>query len=71
MADYDPSIIERQLVPLGDPIAGSGLTTIDRRVRYRLDSALYREATTAGDGGGAPDDRSALGAAAQRAAGEE
>jgi branched-chain amino acid transport system permease protein len=71
MADYDPSIIERQLVPLGDPIAGSGLTTIDRQVRYRLDSALYREATTAGDGGGAPDDRSALGAAAQRAAGEE
>jgi branched-chain amino acid transport system permease protein len=71
MADYDPAIVERQLVPLGEGTEGSGLEALDPQSRYRLRSALYKESELTTDGRGAPDDRSALGAAAQRAAGED
>ncbi len=73
MADFDPSIVERQLIPLGEPMDDSGLESIGSGAsRYRLDSALYR-ADASGEGGKrrAPDDRSALGAAAQSVATED
>jgi branched-chain amino acid transport system permease protein len=71
MADYDPAIIEKQLVPLGEPQEGTGLETLGGQPRYRLSSGLYKQAADATDLRRAPDERLALGAAAQRAAGEE
>ena len=71
MADYDPAIVERQLVPLSDPIEESGFTALGDRTQYQLGSSLYKHAARADDGRGAPDERAALGAAALRAAGEE
>ena len=72
MADYDPAIVERQLVPLGEAAEETPLDLVGAERRtYRLRSALYREAVREADTHRAPDDRTALGAAALRASGEE
>ncbi len=68
MADYDPAVVERQLIPLGEPaddVAG------DAGEPYRLASDLYQADVADGGRRGAPDERSVLGAAAARAAAEE
>ena len=71
MADYDPAIVEKQLIPLGVAEEVSAMAP-SLAPRYRLDSELYG-AEVGADGGrtGAPDDRSAFGAAAARAAAED
>jgi branched-chain amino acid transport system permease protein len=71
IADYDPAVADRQLVPLAEPGDAAGLVTLGGRARYRLRSGLYKEAVVTSGARGAPDERRALGAAAQRAAGEE
>src|SRR5207245_636339 len=55
MADYDPAIAERQLVPLTSPLEDVGLVSLGARVQYRLRSALYRESVGSDGGRGAPD----------------
>jgi branched-chain amino acid transport system permease protein len=70
MADYDPAVAERQLIPLGEPPSDGGLAVVGRKTQYRLTSELYRQ-EDAGDGRRAPDDQSALSAAAERAAAED
>jgi branched-chain amino acid transport system permease protein len=42
-ADYDPEALERRLVPLGDPISGSGLAALGTESSFRLESELYGE----------------------------
>lgn len=69
MADYDPVVAARQLIPLADPLDDAGLASLGLARRYKLTSELYQQAELSGEGG-APDDRTALGAAAQRASGE-
>ncbi|MGH2759822.1 MAG: branched-chain amino acid ABC transporter permease, partial [Actinomycetota bacterium] len=71
MAEYDPEVAERQLIPLGEAEDETEMAVLGSRKSYRLRSELYAKA--GGDGGGsrAPDDRSALSAAARRAAGED
>jgi branched-chain amino acid transport system permease protein len=69
MADFDPTILERQLIPLGETSTDSGLAAVGAGPRYTMDSKLYRrqelDSTLR-----APDDRAALGAAAERVSGE-
>jgi branched-chain amino acid transport system permease protein len=73
MADFDPKVIEKQLIPLGATESDTGLDALGRGAAgYRLDSGLYDAEQDETDGRrGAPDDRSALGAAAARAAAED
>ena len=71
MADFDPAILEKQLIPLGETVPNAGLSALGPASTYQLESTLYR-AEEAEDGRrGAPDDRTALGAAAARAAAED
>lgn len=67
-ADYDPTAVERQLVPLAEPSLTGGLAALPPDRRYRRASQLYQQ--VAGDGRGGREDADALQAAAQRA-GEE
>lgn len=67
-ADYDPTVVERQLVPLAEPSLQSGLASFPADLRYRRSSQLY-EVEIATDGG-RREEADALRAAAQRA-GEE
>jgi branched-chain amino acid transport system permease protein len=73
MADYDPSVIEKQLIPLTASESDSGLDALGREAdKYDLDSNLYGAEEDVTNGRrGAPDDRTALGAAAARAAAED
>jgi hypothetical protein len=70
MADFDTEVVERQLIPLAEPALGAGLGALGAASRYALASRLYR--TQEGDTTKrAPDDRSALGAAASKASAED
>jgi branched-chain amino acid transport system permease protein len=71
MADYDPAIAERQLIPLGEEEPDTGLGALDRPKSYQLDSVLYARRSADEDGPRAPDERSALGAAARSASAED
>jgi branched-chain amino acid transport system permease protein len=71
MADYDPAVIERQLIPLGEAEDDPGVAAIESGASYRLESGLYTKADGERGRLRAPDDSSALTAAAQRAAGED
>jgi hypothetical protein len=42
-ADLDPEALERRLIPLGEPLSGSGLAALGAGANYRLDSELYGE----------------------------
>jgi hypothetical protein len=54
-ADYDPDALERRLVPLGEPISGSGLAALGTDATYRLPSELYVEhGLLNGEPGGIP-----------------
>jgi branched-chain amino acid transport system permease protein len=73
MPDYDPELVEKQLIPLAEPIPGAGLEALPSDVRYTATSRLYAER-------GRPDgvrrrrsgeETAALGAAAQSFGGEE
>jgi branched-chain amino acid transport system permease protein len=71
MADFDPAVLERQLIPLGESDEDGGLAASGVRRGYRLRSTLYR-AEEASDGRRrAPDDRAALGLAASKVSAEE
>jgi branched-chain amino acid transport system permease protein len=68
-ADYDPTAMERQLAPLGEPDLRSGLAALPADRRYRRSSVLYRQEA---DGERRRDeDAKALQAAAQSAWREE
>ena len=41
-ADYDPDAVERRLIPLGEPVTGTGLDAIPARDRYTKSSELYQ-----------------------------
>jgi branched-chain amino acid transport system permease protein len=41
-ADFDPDLLEKRLIPLGEPDAASGLSTLPPGVRFELASELYR-----------------------------
>lgn len=71
MADFDPAVIEKQLIPLGAAEKETTLDTAQDLSGYRLDSGLYAAEEEEDGRRGAPDDRSALGAAAARAAAED
>jgi branched-chain amino acid transport system permease protein len=71
MADFDPSVVERQLIPLTESEPDSGLKSLEGADTYQLRSALYSQPEGDGERSRAPDDRSALSAAAQRASAEE
>lgn len=73
MPDYDPELVEKQLIPLAEPIPGAGLQALPPDRRYTAASELYAER-------GRPDgsrrrrdgeETAALGAAAQSFGGEE
>lgn len=73
-ADYDPSLVEHQLVPLAEPIPGAGLAAVPADRRYATASELYGELgrPDVGDGRTRVDeDAVALGAAARTFGGEE
>jgi branched-chain amino acid transport system permease protein len=40
-ADYDAEAASRQLIPMGEPITGTGLAALGGAKRYALDSALH------------------------------
>lgn len=71
MADVDPSVVARQLIPLGEAQSDAGLGALAAEDSYRLRSDLYTTERAEDDGRRAPDDRAALSAAAQSAAAEE
>lgn len=71
MADYDPMVAERQLIPLAEHPQEATVPTALAEAQYKLESNLYRSETRGDGRRRAPDDRSALGAAAARAAAEE
>lgn len=71
MADFDPAILERQLIPLGEPAPDGGMSVVAADKGYKLESALYRTDEVEDGRRGAPDERSALGAAAQSVSAEE
>jgi branched-chain amino acid transport system permease protein len=65
-ADLDPDALERRLIPLSEPHAGSGLDALPAGQTYRLESELYRRGRN-GNGEGVPSrEGAAIGAAAQR-----
>jgi hypothetical protein len=41
-ADYDPEMLERRLVPLGEPMTGTGLAALPVTQRFALVSELYQ-----------------------------
>lgn len=41
-ADYDPEVLERRLIPLGEPGASGGLAALPADRRYALASELYK-----------------------------
>jgi hypothetical protein len=65
-ADLDPEALERRLIPLGEPLSGSGLAALGAGANYRLDSDLYGEdgMLTTSTGQATPD-YAAIGAAAE------
>jgi branched-chain amino acid transport system permease protein len=65
-ADYDPTILERRLIPLADPDAHSGLAALGPGARFRLGSELHGGATTTDARAirGREEERLAIGAAA-------
>jgi branched-chain amino acid transport system permease protein len=67
MADYDPVIVERQLIPLAEAPPDTGLAALTEPRPYQLESMLYGADDKTRDRRRAPDDSSALGAAAERA----
>lgn len=66
-ADVDPDALARNLAPLAEPMTNAGLAALPLNQRYRWSSVLYAARGKAGDGKRtAPDERSAIGAAAKR-----
>ena len=65
-ADVDPEALERRLIPLGEPLASSGLAALGPGTHFRLKSELYGEhgILTAPDGEPTPGYQ-AIGAAAE------
>lgn len=71
MADFDPAIVEKQLIPLSESTPETGATAVLSDEGYKLESALYSTEEAIKERRGAPDDRTALGAAAARASAED
>jgi hypothetical protein len=65
-ADYDPTALERRLVPLADPDANSGLAALGPGARFRLGSELHGLGASAEQPAlrGRDEERLAIGAAA-------
>ena len=73
-ADYDAEALSRQLIPLGEASAASGLAAIPGSPRYSRDSELYRSRNGAPADGGQPKETveaAALAAAGTREAAPE
>jgi len=65
-ADYDPNVLEKQLIPLSDPLDAAGLAALDAAERYTIESELYarRPADESARGPGGHDEAAAFEAAA-------
>ncbi len=65
-ADYDPTALERRLIPLADPDANSGLAALGPGARFRLGSELHGGASSASAAlRSRSEERLAIGAAAK------
>jgi branched-chain amino acid transport system permease protein len=66
-ADIDPGALERQLIPLAEPIPDAGLAALAHDRRYRAPSELYgsRGRATTSDDSRRAEERAVLGAAAE------
>ncbi len=67
-ADIDPAALESRLIPLAEPIPGSGLGSLPHDQRYASESGLYGRRGKAAEGATRRDDEAKLlGAAAEHA----
>jgi branched-chain amino acid transport system permease protein len=69
-ADVDPDVLERQLIPLGEPAERTGLSALSNRHDYQLESTLYQKEQIGSGGERAPDERAALAEVAERVGGD-
>lgn len=68
-ADMDPLALERQLIPLAEPLPSSGLGALPLDQRYRLDSRMYKDrGRLVSKRSAAPEEADAIRAAAGTAA---